>query len=161
MSEQINGLTIAELSKQYGVTKNTIQNWRKELGIETVQISANKIVVPDSELERFEDLAKAKIAANKRKNTETTEVLNGGSLAIAELEDDLMEASDLETDDEIAEIQQEAETDETIRSLHYWSKRYQVRNTINSSVKRIESERRERKLKQLQTISTGRLALGK
>lgn len=155
------GLTTAELTKIYGVDKGTIHNWRKELGIEQVKNSSGKLVIPQSRLDEFHTLAESKQAAKKQKRTEVDDVLQSGSLAIAELQDDLMQSSEIETDSEIEEIQREAEIDETIRGIHYWNTRYRVRNSINSAVKSREAERRDRQMRQLQAVSNGRLALGK
>ena len=155
------GLTTAELIRVYGVDKGTIHNWRKELGIEQVRNSSGKLVIPQSRLDEFHALAESRQAAKKQKRTEADEVLQSGSLAIAELQDDLMQSSETETDSEIEEIQREAEIDETIRGIHYWNTRYRVRNSINSAVKTRETERRERQIRQLQAVSSGRLALGK
>jgi hypothetical protein len=155
------GLTTAELTKVYGVDKGTIHNWRKELCIEQIKNSTGKLVIPQSRLNEFHTLAESKQAAKKQKRTEVDDVLQSGSLAIAELQDDLMQSSETETDSEIEEIRREAEIDETIRGIHYWNTRYQVRNSINSAVKTRESDRRDRQMRQLQAVSNGRLALGK
>lgn len=155
------GLTTAELVKVYGVDKGTIHNWRKELGIEQVKNSTGKLVIPQSRLDEFHNLAESRQAAKKQKRTEVDDVLQSGSLAIAELQDDLMQSSETETDSEIEEIRREAEIDETIRGIHYWDTRYKVRNSINSAIKTREAERRDRNVRQLQTVSSGRLALGK
>ena len=155
------GLTTAELIRVYGVDKGTIHNWRKELGIEQVRSSSGKLVIPQSRLDEFHALAESRQAAKKQKRTEADDVLQSGGLAIAELQDDLMQSSEMETDSEIEEIQREAEIDETIRGIHYWNTRYRVRNSINSAVKTREAERRERQMRQLQAVSNGRLALGK
>jgi hypothetical protein len=155
------GLTTAELVKIYGVDKGTIHNWRKELGVEQVKNSSGKLVIPQSQLDKFHALAESKQAAKKQKRTEVDDVLESGSLAIAELQEDLIQSSETETDSEIEEIRREAEIDETIRSIHYWNTRYQVRTGINSAVKTREAERRDRQMRQLQAVSSGRLALGK
>jgi len=160
MNDQINGLTIADLAKQYGVSKPTIQKWRKELGIETVQLSASKIVIPDSELDRFDDLALIKLAVIKGKTNESNEVLSGGSLAISELQDDLIGVSEFE-DDEIEAIKKEAESDEMIRSVVYYNTRYKMRNAIATQVRQREADLRDRKFQQVKELSSGRLALGK